>query len=219
MILAPRVRKTVESYEEAIWRDLGPFAYGSSWAKESVKRGLKKDPKLKRKESKAKAKALNAAAQAKKVKPAKTKKVKPVKKFAKTKKHTTTLMKKSSSLGSLSRSSSTVGLPFNSRLALARNADINMNNADANRARQLAEEGSMTHVWQFKENNGRFVNYAPKASVLVEEAYSRWLVNPEVDVRAVRSGDWEYMVDFNNMQQQNVQHPAHTIRQVKRVPI
>jgi WWE domain len=39
----------------------------------------------------------------------------------------------------------------------------------------------------------------------------------DTDVRAVKSGQWEYMVDFAAMKQTNLQHQAHTVRDIRRV--
>ena len=51
----------------------------------------------------------------------------------------------------------------------------------------------------------------------MEEAYHSWVSDPFVDVRAVYSGHWHYMVDFNQMQQTNIDHSAHTVRSIRRV--
>merc|ERR1712000_531395 len=71
--------------------------------------------------------------------------------------------------------------------------------------------------WQYKNNWGGFSDYESNASDAVEFAYKDWQQNPHIDVPAVKSGDWAYMVDFNQMKQQNVQHPAHTQRDIRRV--
>ena len=71
--------------------------------------------------------------------------------------------------------------------------------------------------WQYKNNWGGFSDYDSNASDAVEFAYKDWQKNPHIDVRSVKSGDWAYMVDFNQMKQQNIQHPAHTQRDIRRV--
>ena len=38
-------------------------------------------------------------------------------------------------------------------------------------------------------------------------------------MRAVKSGEWEYMVDFMAMKQTNLLHSNHTIRNIRRVPV
>lgn len=73
------------------------------------------------------------------------------------------------------------------------------------------------HVWQYEDGNWR--NYDLNASDEVEKVYQGYLANRgDTDVRAVKSGQWEYMVDFAAMKQTNLQHPNHTIRNVRRVP-
>lgn len=59
----------------------------------------------------------------------------------------------------------------------------------------------MQHIWQY-EDGGRFHDYDGKASDIVEQCYQEYVANPHMmDVRAVKSGDWEYQVDFINMKQ------------------
>lgn len=71
--------------------------------------------------------------------------------------------------------------------------------------------------WQFKDDSGSFSDYDAAASAVVEAAYQDWLGNKFVDVRAVKSGQWIYQVDFAKFEQMNAQHPAHTVRQIQRV--
>jgi len=81
-------------------------------------------------------------------------------------------------------------------------------------------EDDLVWVWQFKENDDKFHNYDPRASAVVEGVYQEYLSSPSTtDVRAVKSGEWEYMVDFRLMTQQNIQHEAHTVRKIRRVQI
>jgi hypothetical protein len=74
------------------------------------------------------------------------------------------------------------------------------------------------HLWQYEHNGWK--NYDVKASDTVEEIYLDYLQNRRgTDVRAVKSGQWEYMVDFLALKQTNIQHEAHTIRSIRRVPV
>jgi len=53
----------------------------------------------------------------------------------------------------------------------------------------------------------------------VEEVYQNYLANRgDTDVRAVKSGTWEYQVDFLGMKQMNIVHDNHTVRNIRRVP-
>eukprot|EP01132_Coremiostelium_polycephalum_P008234 gene8234-10120_t len=70
-------------------------------------------------------------------------------------------------------------------------------------------------VWQFK--HGTWFNYDSDASKVCEEHYQEWLNNKYIDVRSIKSGLWSYNVDFNNMVQTNIQHSAHTQREIRRV--
>jgi len=72
--------------------------------------------------------------------------------------------------------------------------------------------------WQYFHDG--WCNYDPKASEVVEATYQEYLRNPGItDVRSVESGEWNYMIDFRQMSQQNVGHEAHTIRRIRRVQI
>ena len=71
--------------------------------------------------------------------------------------------------------------------------------------------------WQFKDDAGTWSDYDATASAVVEAAYNDWLGNKFVDVRAVKSGQWIYQIDFAKFEQTNAQHPAHTVRKVQRV--
>jgi len=76
------------------------------------------------------------------------------------------------------------------------------------------------YKWQFRENNGVFMDYDYVASDIVEQCYQEYLKNPNMmDVRAVHSGHWNYQVDFINLKQTNVTHPAHTVRDIRRVAV
>jgi len=87
---------------------------------------------------------------------------------------------------------------------------------------RIGKEGeeNLTWVWQFKENDNKYYNYDSGASDIVEGVYQEYLSNPQAtDVRAVKSGDWQYMVDFRLMTQQNIQHNNHTVRNIRRVQV
>jgi len=73
------------------------------------------------------------------------------------------------------------------------------------------------HHWQYSD--GTWKNYDLTASDTVEEVYQGYLAKRgDTDVRAVKSGQWEYMVDFAALKQTNLQHENHTIRSIRRVP-
>lgn len=72
-------------------------------------------------------------------------------------------------------------------------------------------------IWQYYDNG--FQNYDIPASEVVEREYQLYLEDPgQFDVRAVKSGAFNYMVDFRALTQQNVDHPSHTVRKIRRVP-
>jgi len=74
-------------------------------------------------------------------------------------------------------------------------------------------------VWQYQEGS-TWKPYDHNASDLVEKAYQDYLKNPGMcDVRAVKSGQWQYQVDFLNNKQTNIQHESHTVRSIRRVPL
>lgn len=94
---------------------------------------------------------------------------------------------------------------------------VPLTRAESAKADKLFREGAISHKWQYKDDHGKWADYAKKASMEVERAYASWTVNPHIDVRSVQSGDWEYMVDFNQNTQTNIRHPNHKIREIRRV--
>lgn len=71
--------------------------------------------------------------------------------------------------------------------------------------------------WQYEHDGWK--NYEKAASDVVEAAFVEWQKNPYTDVRAIKSGEWEYMVDFTNMRQRNIQHESHTERNIRRAMV
>jgi len=77
-------------------------------------------------------------------------------------------------------------------------------------------------LWQYYVDDGvdgkpvGWYDYTRDAAAIVEGVHSEWQNNPTMDVRCVQSGTWCYKVDFNEMRQTNVGHPAHKQRQIRR---
>jgi len=90
--------------------------------------------------------------------------------------------------------------------------------AEASDKTESEGSGKLIWVWQYY-NNG-FYNYDSDASDVVEGVYQEYLSSPYTcDVRAVKSGDWEYEIDFRIMTQRNLRHEAHTSRPIRRIQI
>jgi len=74
------------------------------------------------------------------------------------------------------------------------------------------------YLWQYDHNGWK--NYEATASNVVEDVYQNYLSNRgDTDVRAVKSGQWEYLVDFMALKQTNIQHEAHTTRNIRRIKV
>jgi hypothetical protein len=72
--------------------------------------------------------------------------------------------------------------------------------------------------WQYYDGaKGGWNDYDSAASDVVDAAFREWEANPYTDVRSIGSGQWQYQVDFTNMKQTNIQHAAHTQRDIRRV--
>lgn len=84
---------------------------------------------------------------------------------------------------------------------------------------RIVRENTATHKWQFFSEFNDWRDYAKAASRTVEENYVWWLRDSSVSVRRVQSGHFHYMVDFNTLKQQNVDHAAHTVRAIRRVTL
>jgi len=84
--------------------------------------------------------------------------------------------------------------------------------------RVIAKPARLSFTWQYQDNGWK--NYEIEAAQAVEEQYQEYLNNPAMcDVRSVKSGKWKYMVDFLNWRQTNIEHQAHTVRNIRRVDI
>lgn len=74
------------------------------------------------------------------------------------------------------------------------------------------------HKWQYYDGaKGGWNDYDAGASDVVDAAFREWEANPYTDVRSIGSGQWQYQIDFTNMKQTNIQHAAHTQRDIRRV--
>lgn len=82
-------------------------------------------------------------------------------------------------------------------------------------------------IWQFYDINNfnaklkrsdGWYDYDAEASDLVDDEWQRYIINRGMnDVRSVKSGQWEYLVDFVNWKQTNILHQNHTVRQIRRI--
>jgi len=81
-----------------------------------------------------------------------------------------------------------------------------------------AGKSSTGFKWQYKNNAGSWSDYDREASSQIEEAFVLYMQNPRMnDVRAIKSGEWMYQVDFVNNKQTNIQHEHHRVRDIRRV--
>jgi len=75
-------------------------------------------------------------------------------------------------------------------------------------------------VWAWQYYDGGFHNYDENATDTVEGVYQEYLRSPYTcDVRAVKSGQWQYEIDFRLMTQRNIQHENHTTRRIRRIQV
>jgi hypothetical protein len=73
-------------------------------------------------------------------------------------------------------------------------------------------------IWQYYDKGWN--NYDFDASETVDDVYEQWKKNPgDFDVRSVHSGQFNYMVDFRQMNQQNIDIDNHTVRKIRRQKI
>jgi len=87
--------------------------------------------------------------------------------------------------------------------------------SESSNTNPTSPSNNQTH-WQYFD--GIWKHYSREADRVVEEAYQDYLKNPGCfDVRAIKSGQWMYQVDFVNMKQTNIQHESHKVRDIRRV--
>jgi len=147
-------------------------------------------------------------------KPTKVKDAKPVKvaKTSAARKKTTKVAKKAPK-----RVAKKVPLPSARILNVVPSALVRTNSKSGSQVGTLERGNSSAFKWQFWDDGNKWADYDLAASKVLERAYADWMKNPHIDVRSVKSGYFNYMVDFNMMQQQNVSDPKHRIRKIQRV--
>eukprot|EP00466_Bigelowiella_natans_P015935 jgi/Bigna1/127550/aug1.4_g2258 len=78
------------------------------------------------------------------------------------------------------------------------------------RFRAHPNEGRIEEIQQEDEIKGK------RASDVVDFAFKDWSRNPAVSVRAIKSGTYTYSVNFNEMEQTNIEHHNHKKRVLRR---
>ena len=66
-------------------------------------------------------------------------------------------------------------------------------------------------LWEFQDDDGSWKAYDDAAQAVIEGAWAGGTV-----VVNVTCGAWTYTVDLNQMVQTNIQHPARTVRLIRR---
>jgi len=90
--------------------------------------------------------------------------------------------------------------------------------SSGNVASTSSSSGDNVWVWQYFDKG--FQNYDAEASDIVEGVYQEYLTSPYTcDVRSVKSGQWQYEIDFRVMTQTNIQHENHTKRRIRRLQV
>eukprot|EP00803_Ostreobium_quekettii_P003819 evm.model.scf_1223.2 EVM.evm.TU.scf_1223.2 scf_1223:21871-26792(+) len=76
--------------------------------------------------------------------------------------------------------------------------------------------------WQYYVNDGvdgkatGWYDYTDDGSGIVEELFHEWGSNPHMQQRFVKSGNWLYEVNLDQMTQRNSQHANHKVRPIRR---
>eukprot|EP01098_Paradermamoeba_levis_P002711 TRINITY_DN1316_c0_g1_i2.p1 TRINITY_DN1316_c0_g1~~TRINITY_DN1316_c0_g1_i2.p1 ORF type:complete len:330 (-),score=97.75 TRINITY_DN1316_c0_g1_i2:178-1023(-) len=76
------------------------------------------------------------------------------------------------------------------------------------------------YLWQYQHDGWK--DYDARASEIVESNFETFFKEGDqgpVKVGGVKSGEWEYEVDFVKMQQTNLQHANHTVRAIRRITV
>jgi len=88
------------------------------------------------------------------------------------------------------------------------------------------KENKPDYMWQYFDDNKNTTNisndnwydYDLQANKIVEEEWQRYIKNRAMnDVRAVKSGQFEYFVDFIGWKQTNIVHQDHKVRNIRRI--
>jgi len=75
-----------------------------------------------------------------------------------------------------------------------------------------------THYWVYGTLNYGWQKFYHEASDHIEAEYQKYIQDPYMfDVRSVKSGKYDFFVDFSRNIQMNVSHPQHRERPIMRV--
>jgi len=83
------------------------------------------------------------------------------------------------------------------------------------RGKRKQDDSKVEYIWQY--NHGKWHDFDQEANKIVEGIYQAFLADPHVDINAIKSGHYQYMIDFNAMKQTNIEHEAHTVRDIRRI--
>ena len=94
--------------------------------------------------------------------------------------------------------------------------------------KRIFNENKPKFTWQYYDNNKLstsmqkkcdfWYDYDPNANNIVEEEWQKYIMNRTMtDIRTIKSGIFEYIVDFYNWRQINITHQNHTIRNIRRI--
>jgi predicted DNA-binding WGR domain protein len=91
--------------------------------------------------------------------------------------------------------------------------------SDPQASPQAAPQTVTWQYWVDDHVDGKSVgwyDYEVDASRIVENIHTEWLNNSDFSVRSVKSGEFCYHVDFNDMTQTNVVLPSGRVRRIRR---
>lgn len=70
-------------------------------------------------------------------------------------------------------------------------------------------------IWQYYDNG--FNEYDIDVSNIIEDTYQSYIIDSKYDIKSIKSGKYEYEIDFKLMLQTNIQNGKFTKRRIRRV--
>lgn len=86
------------------------------------------------------------------------------------------------------------------------------------RNNKLANGFSNRHQWQYETREG-WGDFDPEANKKMQSMFEAYMFDEGEQLAQIKSGKWEYMVDFDTYRQTNIQHSNHRTRKIRQIKL
>ena len=86
------------------------------------------------------------------------------------------------------------------------------------RNNKLIQQSINKYQWQYESGDG-WGNFDPEANKKMESLNKDYFFDERKSYTKIKSGKWEYFVDFDTYRQTNIQHSNHRTRKIRQVTL